>query len=269
MNNAQWLVDTYGFRHFEDLVGVHAGPIFILGSGPSINGVDFAQLHRYPKFGVNQVGHPSGARKDIEVNFWTSKDMYQCADFCRDSAGDTRGIVMAETIIKRLSPYEEMGRVADRCFVPWRYKGCIISSLNYEDNGILGNTTSVSPAIHCAMLMGFDPIFLVGVDLGWSNGAPTTHCYQGRDPVIPSDQWSKPDGAWMTSSNYQTMARHLNQSAERIKRMGRTVINCSPHSSETLAFPTRTLDEVLDDLRRDPHVRFDPYSGRPAGQAPR
>ncbi|BAQ18241.1 hypothetical protein GL4_2807 [Methyloceanibacter caenitepidi] len=136
--------------------------IFLLGSGPSLNRLDLDKLRDEYTFGVNRI-YLLYDRISWRPTFYTVNDW----EVAPDNAGEIQE------------------RVDSISFIPVRFRGLFDSmqsayyynsrhaerpgeffSYDLEDGAIMGGTV-MTCAIQIAYYLGFDPIYLIGVDVDY------------------------------------------------------------------------------------------------------
>lgn len=134
--------------------------IFIMGSGPSLNRTPLEKLSGEFTFGVNRV-YLLFDRIDWRPTFYTVVD-WRVGPDCADEINDLRGMTF-------FFPERFRGLLREAEDVYWYWHGPAedrAQALFADDmsGGIRGAGSVTGSAIQIAYHMGFDPIYLIGVD---------------------------------------------------------------------------------------------------------
>ncbi len=184
------------------------GRCFVVGTGPSLEGFDFLMLDGEDTIAINH------AVRFFEPTlvFWSDHDL---------EPELTEAILNSEASRWSLD---------ERSEIPYTFivKGNGGPTNNLDD-GLFYAQNSGLPALNLAILMGYDPIYLLGLDMGSDN--VKTHFY-------PGDRWV-PNCTYEYQAKFYDYFHH-----ERYDMSMPMVYNCSP-ISKIKCFPFKDIREVL------------------------
>ena len=182
---------------------------FVVGTGPSLNGVDYSLLDGEDSIAIN---HAVRFFEPTAV-FWSDHDL---------EPELTEAILKSEASRWSL---DERSEIPDT-FIAKKNGG----PTNDIDDGLFYVQNSGLPALNLAILMEYEEIYLLGIDMGHDN--ITAHCY--------------PDGRWIANCIYEYQAKFFDYfHHDRYGIDMPMVYNCSPISN-IKCFPFKDIREVLN-----------------------
>jgi hypothetical protein len=169
-NNLAKLINLFQrYGRYDDVIAVKCGKCFIVGSGPSINDVDFRHMNGSFSIGLNSV------YKRIKTNILFIADKYVLMKHI-DEIDKLSGVRLFlfesasryyNNYMKRrsyISTYRDMGNA-----VVW-------NRIATSFHGFYSGYTVLVEAIQWANLAGFDEVYLLGCDFDYSG----MHHFDGR-----------------------------------------------------------------------------------------
>lgn len=220
---------------FQGYRGIHKGDrAFILGSGPSLKKIDSSAMGKLGDeytFGLNLILRadlpftPSALVVMVSEWHWVRD---RGIEWMMEELGRTGKPLPSSKFYAHLRPVPEMDAGG------WRWvkahEGQLMTEESFAGLGpswrsaAFGYSVDMT-AVQIAAWMGFDPIYLVGVD-----ATETGHAYS-EDPVL--DQRGEQSGHHASAK----IAHHV------LRSHGRTLLDLSP--SGLLPIPKSSLSEVL------------------------
>lgn len=230
--------DTSTPARIRDLAGRHAGqPGFVVGTAPSLKITHPERIGgRAVTFGGNGVIRIGGFVPDYYF--------FLDANALRSWGGEIgeldTTVMLASHLVSLYKEYPGLRARRNVLFPACYERDDDIDVDLWEQKGFETGHTVVCPMLQFALLMGCNPIYLIGVDLTYgTRGSYFTERYHAAG--VPAYQADKVDG-------YRTrMLEGIRRSVEAARRRGVAVYNCSPNRN--LPFmENRDYDEVTEAL---------------------
>lgn len=213
---------------------VHAGRrCFVVGNGPSLNQIDMGRLRDEITFGSNRI-YLGFDRWGFAFNYWAVQDETQI----RQSAGEYVERVPAKTV--KFIPTAflhlfDLDRFAPTCPVPLELHPVPYPQFSASKAIQYNGWTVTYLLLQLAVIMGCNPIILVGVDHSYNIGAKelvapnrwkdqnsNTHFDPGYAAPTPDHLWNAP--------NYEFMDAAFACAAQWSARSGVKILNATPGS---------------------------------------
>lgn len=223
-------VESYGY--LKKYQGIHKGQdCFILGNGPSLRREDLDKLHEIGAIsmasnGIYRVFNDTRWRPDYYVIgdamvYEKNKDMLpkEITFFMRDFYGNARennDIIWYNSIGEKY------------------YPGYPTFS---EDlmNGVYGGRTVTYDMLQIAVYMGFQNIYLIGVDFSWGENGKSTHFYVNK----------KEDKMIRNATNYRDEIEHAYFSARKYADSHNINIYNATRGGNLEVFERKNLDDLF------------------------
>ncbi len=191
------------------------GRCFVVGTGPSLEGFDFSSLEGEETIAINH------AVRFFEPTYVFWGDGIQFGR-CKDD-------LLVESIIKSSA---KRYTTSQECTIPDAtiLKRAHAPSNNIED-GLFATVNSGLSALHLAILLKYDPIYLLGIDMFHDHEREQSHFYK--------------DGNWIPSCVYEFNVKYFDSLySPRYNIIMPEIYNCSP-ISKIKTFRFRDIREVL------------------------
>ena len=236
-------------RQFRD---IHRGRhCFVLGNGPSLNAVDLVRLNREYTFGVNGI-HLAHEDKGFEPTYYIVEDgLYleqhaseinkidysvrffpeRYSDFISQPCGDTYFLLFDWSVYN--------SKLLD-------YRNPNFSTDVEQRTGTGGSIIFV--ALQLAYYMGFDPVYLVGMDHtsvippGAVHIRNNRYRFEGKDPNHFRDDYVTHEDVYLPDR--ELINRGFTKAREAFERDGRSVLNATV-GGKLEVFKRVDLDSVI------------------------
>lgn len=233
--------DPSTIRRIRSLRGRHAGrPAFIIGSAPSLNtthpGAIGNRAVTLTANGAIRIGN-------FTPDYYFLLDVNAVRSWVDDIAGLDSTVLMASHLGSLYGQYPGLRRPTNILFPTCYERDDALDVDLWEEKGFETGHTVVCPMFQFALLMGCNPIYLIGVDLTYgTTGSYFTENYHAHG--VPKYRADQIDGL------RRRLYSGIERSAEACKRRGVDVYNCSPCKS--LAFlENRDYSTIIDSLNGD------------------
>ena len=219
-------------RQFRDM---HRGQhCFVLGTGPSLNAVDLERLNREYTFGVNGI-HLAREDKGFEPTYYVVEDaLYleqhaeeinqtdysvrffpeRYSDFISQPCGETYFLLFDWSVYNSKLP---------------SYRNPTFSTDVEQRMGAGGSIIFV--ALQLAYYMGFDPVYLVGMDHtkvippGAVPLRNNRYRFEGKDPNHFRDDYLAAEDVFLP--DWEMINRGFTKAREAFERDGRSILNAT------------------------------------------
>lgn len=232
------------FQHRPDLKrfkDCHEGEdCFILGNGPSLNEMDLEPLQEYHTFGLNKIYLMAERGIDLNLSYLVSVN-----DHVIEQSADVFESLSCETFLAYAA--------AHNCVRPRNHINFIFTGGPYTfqkdlQKRVYQGYTVTFVAMQIAFYMGFDRVFLVGVDHSFDvDGDPNEVQEMNQDDVnhfdpdyFKGDDWELPDLEASELSYH--LARFF------FRRNGRQIIDATV-GGELDIYPKISYEEALSRCR--------------------
>ncbi len=211
--------------------------VYIVAGGPSLDGFDFKRLRNYNTIVINKaIEHVPNPNYFITIDhsFMTHKvdprkiqntkaTKFFVANFGSGSLQYIKGTIkdVKNNIAYDLSPFDVI------------IKSERIDGMGFSWNDFRSGNNSGYCALQLAILMGFDEIYLLGVDLELDGGK--THYHKGY----------RSHPAKRMKQNLIEYKKHFIKGVAEAKEEGEVIISCSPNSALNGIIPYTKLSEAL------------------------
>lgn len=238
-NNARIFLDTKHIKEFKD---IHKGEkCFVIGNGPSLDINDLIKIQKmgYKTFACNRI------YLIFEQTYWRPTYYFM---------SDDKLIETSREIINKFD--------LDRSFFPLNYKSIIkfgnfynTIQFDYENEGkfskdifkgIYPAGTVTSEMIQVAFYMGFEEIYLIGVDFNYNinkKNNDNTYNYQGECNYFIPNYLKKGEIAY--TPNIKANLLGFQAARKAIEEEGRIIKNAT-RGGKLEVFERIDLDELLN-----------------------
>lgn len=206
-------------------------PCFIIGGGPSLRGFDFNRLEGKGRIIVCNKSFLDVPFADMMIAM--DHDFYRWI-FSGELAKGKNKAVAKKSIIRQFRQFKglkvwiELGNNRmDGVYYIHQFRLAQITR-NFKQGVYTGSNTGVG-ALMTAVVMGCNPIYLLGIDC--KHQGRRSHYHSGYHQL-------------QVEKTARSFANHFGFVAKKLKRQGIRVINLNPKSG-LRHFPFSTIDEVL------------------------
>lgn len=202
--------------------------IFIVAGGPSLKGFDWSRLINKDVLAINRSYEVLPNAKYI---YFADHDFF--------ARHDTGMLAHRGQIITGYAANLCKKRISSPHVIEYTLTGA--NGLDTQPMSIRHGRNGGYAAINVALHLGYKKIYLLGYDMGRSEGV--THWHDGHPRIDPE-------------SIYETMLGHYATLAEPLKNNGIKVYNTNPNS-RLKVFPFVTIDKALKDVSQCEKIQLD------------
>lgn len=240
---AQWWLHPLGRHRAQILLGplhdFYGGcRCIVIGNGPSLNGMDLADLAHEFTFGMNRI-YLMGDRLGFEPTFYAAINRYVLAQFADE--------IRAVRSMKFLNWSYRDQRLNDSTTVYLETKPILRPDGELMSGYYAGGGTVTLFAMQLAFFMGFSQVVLIGVDHTYSHsGTPNMAVKaEGDDPNHFSGSYFGAGVTWQLP-DLAAMERGYGSIKRLFEEDGRQVID-STVDGKLRVFPKANLADILGD----------------------
>lgn len=221
------------------LTGVHQQrPAFIIGNGPTLQQTDPRRIPRsFIRFAGNGIVRLDGFVPD----YYFALEINAIRMWSQEIAALPSRRLFAAHVRKQLTGPAAAVRDKNNIFFPVCYEQeQTLTVHDWQARGFESGNTVVSPMIQFALLMGCNPLYLLGVDLTYKPTVGSYFCSNYHPADVRNYQETEIDGF------QNRMLRSIARGAAACQGVGGEIYNCSPtRNIDFLEY--RDFEEVLQD----------------------